>query len=292
MRIRRPLPGGRRGDTFPGMSVQLDKSRLPQHIAVIMDGNGRWAAKRRLGRLRGHRQGIQAVKALVRSCRELKIPYLTIFAFSTENWGRPEDEIDGLMGLMRQYIRSELREIRDNGVRLKIAGDLSRMPADVLEQIDYALEQTAHNTDLLLTICLSYSGRQEILRAARQIAQQAKDGELDPEQIDEQLFASLLYTHPAPDPDLLIRTSGEMRISNFLLWQLAYTEIYVTDTLWPDFDKDELQRAISVYQERERRMGLTGEQLARAAQSTAGESPEGHEDGTPGASGEPGPVGS
>jgi len=262
------------------MTVEIDKNRLPQHIAVIMDGNGRWAAKRRLGRIRGHRQGVQAVKELVRSCRELKIPYLTIFAFSTENWGRPGEEIEGLMGLLRQYIRSELKEIRDNGVRIKVAGDLSRLPADVLEQIDYALVQTANNKDLLLTICLSYSGREDILRATRRLAERARAGELLPEQIDATLFSEQLYTHPEPDPDLLIRTSGEQRISNFLLWQLAYTEIYVTAALWPDFDKDELYRAIAAFQSRERRMGLTGEQLAAQAQPEPDEPPMEHTDGT------------
>ena len=245
------------------MPVEIDKERLPRHIAVIMDGNGRWAAKRRLGRVRGHRQGIQAVKATVKACRELKIPYLTIFAFSTENWGRPKDEIQGLMGLLRQYIKSELKEIRDNGVRIKVMGDISGLPADVLEQIDDAIAQTAHNKDMVLSIALSYSGRWDILDAAKQLARKAAKGEIDPEQITEQMFADHLASHPEPDPDLLIRTSGEERISNFLLWQLAYTEIYVTPTLWPDFDKDELHKAIAAYQQRERRMGLTAEQLAR-----------------------------
>ena len=236
-------------------------AELPRHIAVIMDGNGRWAKQRGLHRIEGHRAGIRAVKRLVRNCRKMKIPYLTVFAFSTENWRRPKAEVDALMAMLKQFIRKELPELKENGIRLKVIGDLSKIPDDVRREIEWAIRETRHNSDMVLTIALSYSGRDEIVRAAKKIAERARAGKLDPEKLTERKFARFLDTAGIPDPDLLIRTSGEQRISNFLLWQLAYTEFYITPTLWPDFKKKDLEDAIRQFARRERRFGYTSEQI-------------------------------
>lgn len=239
----------------------MPPASLPRHVAIIMDGNGRWAKRRGLPRLRGHEEGVKRAWETVEACRELGIEVLTLYAFSSENWQRPPEEVRGLMGLLERYLREELDRLGQHGVQLRAIGDLSRLPPAVRELVEEAMRRTAGQRGMVLNLALSYGGREEILRAVRRLVQLALRGEIHPDQIDERLFASCLYTDGLPDPDLLIRTSGEMRISNFLLWQLAYTEIYVTPVLWPDFDREELRRALEEYARRERRFGLTGEQL-------------------------------
>ncbi len=241
--------------------ADLDPQRLPQHLAVIMDGNGRWAKQRGLSRVQGHTKGIDSVRELVRACRKLGIPYLTLYAFSTENWGRPTAEVEGLFDLLVRFMKKELPEFEKNNVRLGVIGRLDRVKPEIRAQIADAIERTSRNRALTLTVALSYSGRDELVEAARHLAQAAAAGSLDPAQIDEAVLARHLFTAGLPDPDLLIRTSGEMRVSNFLLWQIAYTELYVTDVLWPDFGPAELRRALVDYARRERRFGHTSEQL-------------------------------
>jgi len=226
-----------------------------------MDGNGRWAKKRSLNRIRGHREGIESVRVIVRACREIGIGVLTLYAFSTENWQRPREEISALMGLLKQFLKAELPEMMENNIRLNAIGDIERLPNHVREVLRKALGKTRENQGMVLNLALSYGGRDEIVRAAQEIASQVKEGHLRSEEITRELFSSYLYTHGMPDPDLLIRTSGEMRISNFLLWQIAYAEIFVTETLWPDFRREELTQILHEYQNRERRFGLTGEQI-------------------------------
>ncbi len=239
----------------------LLKDKLPHHLAIIMDGNGRWAAKQSLHRVAGHQKGAESVRAIVRASREIGIPYLTLFAFSSENWSRPRPEVDALMVLLRNYLETELEEMLDNGIRLMAIGDLGRLPKEVLAQLQESMKKTAPGEDMVLTLALSYGGRDDILQATRRIMAHCQDGVLSPREINETLFSKYLWSANLPDPDLLIRTSGEMRISNFFLWQLAYTEIYVTSTLWPDFSKEELIQALLSYQNRERRFGLTSEQI-------------------------------
>ncbi len=239
----------------------LIRSDIPQHIAIIMDGNGRWAKSRGLERLEGHRAGAKSVQAITTECRKLGVRYLTLFSFSTENWLRAEEEVSGLMSLFRQYLDSELSTLLDNGIRLRAVGDLKRLPAPVRIALNRDVEKTAKNTGMDLVLAISYGSREEILHAARSLAERVKSGEISPQQIDSELFSQSLWTADIPDPDLLIRTSGEMRISNFLLWQIAYAEIVVTDELWPDFNKQSLHRALVEYQQRERRFGLTTEQI-------------------------------
>ncbi|HSR13993.1 MAG TPA: polyprenyl diphosphate synthase, partial [Thermodesulfobacteriota bacterium] len=212
---------------------RLDKEKLPRHVAVIMDGNGRWAARHSLHRVAGHQKGAESVREVVRASREIGIPYLTLFAFSSENWSRPRREVDALMVLLNDYLESELGEMRDNDIRLMAIGDLDRLPTFVLETLGKNMKETAHCTGMTLSLALSYGGRDDILHAVRAIARHVRSGNL-PGEIDENVFCKYLWTAGLPDPDLLIRTSGEMRISNFFLWQLAYTEMYVTSTLWPD----------------------------------------------------------
>lgn len=233
----------------------LDQNRLPQQVAVIMDGNGRWAKKRGYPRVMGHRKGVDALKALLRCCRDWGIPGLTAYAFSTENWGRPEEEVTFLMTLFERVLRRELAEMMTEQVRIRFVGNLNALPDSLQAEIAEAMEKTAANQGIEFTVATNYGGRQEILRACRAIAQQVQNGEIQPEHIDEQLFTQNLYTANIRDPDLLIRTSGEMRISNFLLWQLAYAEIYVTDTLWPDFDRHAFYQALQAFQQRDRRFG-------------------------------------
>ena len=233
----------------------LDGNRLPEQVAVIMDGNGRWAGQRGLPRVMGHRKGVDALKALLRCCRDWGIPGLTAYAFSTENWGRPSEEVAFLMTLFERVLRRELAEMMREQVRIRFVGNLSALPDSLQAEIAVAMEETANNTGIEFTVATNYGGRQEILKACRSIAQQVQDGEITADAIDEQLFRQHLYTADLPDPDLLIRTSGEMRISNFLLWQLAYAEIYVTDTLWPDFDRSAFYQALLAYQKRDRRFG-------------------------------------
>lgn len=238
----------------------IDKTRLPRHIAIIMDGNGRWAKERGKERSYGHRQGVESVRTITRAAGNLGIKYLTLYTFSTENWSRPEEEVHALMALMVMAIERETPDLMKNNVRLTAIGDLERMPAEVRERLSRCMEQTASNTGITLVLALSYSSRWEIVRAARFMAAEAA-GRLLPEQIDEQLVSSALTTSAIPDPDLLIRTGGECRISNFLLWQAAYSELYFTPQYWPDFDEESLYKAICDYQSRERRFGKISEQL-------------------------------
>ena len=243
--------------------VESDPSRLPQHVAVIMDGNGRWAQQRGLARLHGHRVGKDSVRAIVETSRRLGIKYLSLYAFSTENWHRPPREVDGLMGLLRRYLATELRKMMKHQIRLLAVGSLRRLPPAVRDALRSTIEATRSNTGMTVILAVSYGGREEIARAARSIARQVQRGELDPEQITAGTFAKHLGTNGIPDPDLLIRTSGEMRLSNFFLWQLAYTEMYVTDTLWPDFREREFMQAVAFFQQRQRRFGRTPEQAER-----------------------------
>lgn len=229
----------------------------PVHVAIIMDGNGRWATARGLPRTLGHQRGAEAVRRSVKGAAELGIRYLTLYGFSSENWKRPAAEIDDLMGLLRLYLRSEIAELDRNGVRLRVIGDRERLGSDIVRLIEDAEARTRGNTRLNLTVALSYGGRAEITQAARRIAAAVQRGELRPEDIDEALFARFLLTDGIPDPDLLIRTSGEQRISNFLLWQSAYTELLFLDRLWPDFSKDDLEDAIREFHRRDRRYGAS-----------------------------------
>ncbi|CAN5430950.1 isoprenyl transferase [soil metagenome] len=234
---------------------QIDRTNLPQHIAIIMDGNGRWAKKKGAARIFGHRNAIQAVTDVTEGCGELGVKYLTLYAFSTENWGRPKEEVDGLMELLVNTIKKEIKNLMENRVRLQTIGDISHLPKACQRNLEEAKETTKNNTGLTVLLALNYSGRWEILKAARKLAEEAQQGQLHPEDIDEKMFSSLMETAGIPDPELLIRTSGEIRISNFLLWQIAYTELYITKTLWPDFRKNDLFEAIWSYQQRERRFG-------------------------------------
>ncbi|PPR23236.1 MAG: Ditrans,polycis-undecaprenyl-diphosphate synthase ((2E,6E)-farnesyl-diphosphate specific) [Alphaproteobacteria bacterium MarineAlpha10_Bin2] len=233
----------------------VDPVSVPRHVAIIMDGNGRWARARGLPRIAGHKQGAEAVRSTVRACSDLGISYLTIYAFSSENWKRPASEVDDLMGLLRLYIRRELASLGREGVRIRFIGDRSRLDGDINRLISESEENTKNNKGLIFTVALNYGGRQEILEAARVFAQNVRDGTLDPEDMNEQLFESYLQSTDMPDPDLLIRTSGEQRLSNFLLWQSAYTEFLFTSTLWPDFKREHLEQAVHEYQHRERRYG-------------------------------------
>jgi undecaprenyl diphosphate synthase len=227
----------------------------PVHVAIIMDGNGRWAKARGLPRIAGHKRGADAVRETVRAAAELGVSYLTLFGFSSENWKRPAAEVQDLMGLLRIYLRSEVAELSRNGVRFRVVGERSRLAADTIALIEEAEAMTAANSGLVLTLALSYGGRQEIVQAARRLAEQTAAGRLDAAAIDENLFARHLFTADIPDPDLLIRTSGEMRISNFLLWQCAYAELAFLDVLWPDFTKRHLEQALREFEGRERRWG-------------------------------------
>lgn len=241
--------------TLQELPADLARERLPKHVAVIMDGNGRWAKRQGLPRIMGHRRGVDALKELLRCCRDWGVQALTAYAFSTENWGRPLEEVDFLMTLFERVLRQELREMMQEDVRITFVGNLSALPPSLQAEIERSMAETRHNQGIQFTIATNYGGRQEILQACRAIAAQVQQGQLQPDEIDEAVFERHLYTAGVCDPDLLIRTSGEMRISNFLLWQLAYSELYVTDTLWPDFDRTEFHRALSAYQQRHRRFG-------------------------------------
>lgn len=234
---------------------------IPRHVAVIMDGNGRWAERRGLDRVQGHRAGIEAVRATVRAAHELGVRFLTLYAFSTENWSRPKGEVDALMGLLEHYLEAEIEELDRNGIRLRAIGRLDRLPELARAKLDEALHRTRDNGEMTVVFALSYGGRTEIVDAARKLARDVEHGKLDPEQIDEKTFSAYLYDPELPDPDLLIRTGGEARVSNFLLWQIAYAELHVTEVMWPDFRKSDLVEAIWDYQQRERRYGLTSAQV-------------------------------
>jgi undecaprenyl diphosphate synthase len=239
------------------MNAAATPRPVPRHIAIIMDGNGRWARARGLPRIAGHQRGAEAARRAVTAAAELEVPYLTLFGFSSENWKRPSGEIQDLMGLLRHYLRAEVAELHSNGVRLKVIGDLSRFSSDILDLIAHAESLTQNNARITLTMALSYGGRAEIVEAIRTIAQRIACGDIAAEAIDEEYVARHLFTSGLPDPDLLIRTSGEQRISNFLLWQCAYSELVFTKTLWPDFSKRDLEQAIDEFCGRERRYGAS-----------------------------------
>lgn len=239
----------------------LLRERLPRHVAVIMDGNGRWAKRRGLPRIMGHRRGVDALKDLLRCARDWGIEALTAYAFSTENWGRPTEEVEFLMTLFERVLRRELQEMMEENVRIRFVGNLQALPTSLQAEIERSMTMTSSNTGIQFTVATNYGGRQEIVQACRAIAAQIQAGQLQPEDIDESVFERHLYTTGICDPDLLIRTSGEMRISNFLLWQMAYAEIYVTDTFWPDFDRSQFHSALRDYQSRERRFGKVGTRL-------------------------------
>ena len=239
----------------------IDFNKLPKHVAVIMDGNGRWAKKQGARRIFGHRNAVQAVRDVTECCGELGIKYLTLYAFSTENWSRPKEEVEGLMELLVNTLKQEIGTLMDNQVKLKTIGDTSHLPKNCQKNLEWAINETKNNSGLTLILALSYSGRWEIVEAVKKLATEVKEGKLDISSINEPTFANYLKTSGIPDPELLIRTSGELRISNFLLWQIAYTELFITPTLWPDFTKEHLYEAIWSYQQRERRFGKTSEQL-------------------------------
>jgi len=238
---------------FPTLS--LDRERLPRHVAIVMDGNGRWATRRGLMRLEGHRRGKDSVRAVVEAARELNIPYLTLFAFSNENWQRPNSEVRFLMGLLRRFLMTEHKRLMKRDIRLVAVGDRSRLPAPVQHALEETIALTADNRSMTVVLALSYGGRQEIVQAVRRLAGEVAAGKLSPDEIEEHMLEERLDTANLPDPDLLIRTSGELRLSNFYLYQLAYTELYFTDTLWPDFREREFLSALAAYQARERRFG-------------------------------------
>ena len=240
---------------------QLDHNRIPSHIAIIMDGNGRWAKARGLNRSMGHQQGVVAVREITTACSQLGVKYLTLYTFSTENWNRPVDEVAALMTLILHSLEEEL--FMKNNVRLRVIGDISRTPQEVQEAIGGLIERTSVNTGMTLVIALSYSSRWEITQTVRTLAQKVKDVQLSPDDIDENTISHHLATEFMPDPELLIRTGGELRLSNYLLWQCAYSELYFCDTFWPDFHEAELRKAILDYQQRERRFGKTSEQVAK-----------------------------
>lgn len=245
----------------------IDKNRLPRHIAVIMDGNGRWAKEKGQDRLYGHFHGVQSVRDVVEGSAEIGLEYLTLYAFSTENWDRPENEVTGLMELLVDTIRKEVPTLNKNNIKLHVIGDMNMMPAYARTELQEALDETSKNTGLNLVMALSYSSRWELINAVKEVAQDVKDGKVQPDQVNQALFQQYLATSAFPDPELMIRTSGEFRISNFLLYQLAYSELYFTDTCWPDFRKKNLYEAILDFQKRERRFGKTSEQLQQPANS-------------------------
>ena len=244
-----------------GYKEQIQPNRIPRHIAIIMDGNGRWAKKQGLARMFGHRQGVETVHRITEAAAELGVQYLTLYAFSTENWNRPKEEVDALMVLLVETIAKETPTLMKNNIRLQTIGDLSRLPQTTYDKFMECIQQTSQNTGLTLIIALSYSARWEIIQAAQHMAQAVQEGTLLPEDINEETISNYLTTAQVPDPDLLSRTSGELRISNFLLWQLAYSELYFTNCLWPDFTNEEFYHAIVDYQHRERRFGKTSEQI-------------------------------
>lgn len=239
----------------PSGLTDLDRDKLPRHVAVIMDGNGRWAKKRLLNRIRGHEKGVDVVREIVRACRRIGIPVLTLYAFSTENWQRPKSEVMALMSLLERFLVSEKQEMLSNNIRLNAIGQVERLPDQTQNVLREVAQATEHCTGMLLNLALSYGGRSEIVKAVQEIAREVTEGKLLPEEVTPEIVQDHLYTRGIPDPDLVIRTSGEMRISNFLLWQMAYSEIVVTDTLWPDFGEAEFVSILKDFQHRERRFG-------------------------------------
>ena len=242
---------------------RIDKTNLPRHIAIIMDGNGRWAQNHSLGRIAGHRKGAQSVRKVVEACRSIGISYLTLYAFSSENWSRPEKEVSALMTLLERYLKSEVKVMMKNDIRLLTIGDTSALPEKVRLVLEETIRTTSGNTAMTLVLALNYGSHDEILGAVKKIAGEARLGKIAAVDITEERFSEYLYTKGIPDPDLLIRTSGEYRLSNFMMWQVAYTEFYFTDTLWPDFGEEQLVEAILEFQRRERRFGLTSHQVQK-----------------------------
>ena len=251
------------------MGASGSNTALPRHVAIIMNGNGRWAEARGLPRVKGHEEGARSVRAIVRECRKRGVEALTLYSFSTENWRRPKAEVGALMTLLQQYVLQERREILDNNIRLRAIGQIDRLPLFVRMPLRALVRESAGNTGMCLNLALSYGARAEIVSAVQSVAELVKKGRIAPNQIDEALISQHLFTAGQPDPDLLIRTSGELRVSNFLLWQIAYAEIYVTDVAWPDFREPELDRAFASFGHRERRFGRTGNQLAGGEQGTS-----------------------
>ncbi|PLW93700.1 MAG: isoprenyl transferase [Marinilabiliales bacterium] len=247
---------------------EISKNKVPVHVAIIMDGNGRWAKAKGLDRAEGHRYGAEAVKKVVRAAGKIGVEYLTLYAFSSENWKRPQYEVDAIMDLLVFMIQRETPELMQNNVRLQAIGEIDRLRPEARKKLEDTIQTTSENTGLNLILALSYSSKKEILRAVKSVAVKVKNGEIKPEDIDESYVDGSLYTADMPDPDLLIRTSGELRISNFLLWQIAYSEFYFTKTYWPDFDEQAFYEAIQDYQARERRFGLTGEQITSNSNPT------------------------
>lgn len=240
-----------------------NSGEIPKHIAIIMDGNGRWAKKRGLPRVAGHKRGVDTVKEIVEACAEIGVKFLTLYTFSTENWKRPKDEVSTLMRLLLNSLRDRVNELNENDIRLTTIGDTESLPLAVRKQLEFDIERTKNNKKMVLNLALSYSGRWELLEAIKQIAISTVEGKIKSEDIDEKLVSSFLTTKNIPDPDLLIRTSGEFRVSNFLLWQIAYSEFIITETLWPDFSKFDLYDAIKIFQKRERRFGKVSEQITK-----------------------------
>jgi len=243
------------------LKESIDLSKLPNHVAIIMDGNGRWAKERGKNRLFGHTNGVKSVRETAEGCAELGVKYLTLYAFSTENWNRPILEVTGLMDLLLRTIMAEVKTLQDNNIRLRTIGDIDALPGNTARELRVAMEQTAGNTRMDMILALNYSGKADIVQAVRTIAEDVKEGKIKAADINDRMVDEHLYTAGIPDPELMIRTSGEQRISNFLLWQLAYTEFYFTEKFWPDFDREELYQAILTYQARERRFGKTTEQI-------------------------------
>jgi undecaprenyl diphosphate synthase len=243
------------------LKEKVDLTRIPQHVAIIMDGNGRWARKHGKNRIFGHSSGVNSVRETSEGCAELGVKYLTLYAFSTENWSRPITEVTALMMLLLKTIKAELKTLLKNDIRLKVIGDISKLPAGVAKELADAMKRTANNKRMDLILALNYSGRSEITRAVKEISLRVEKGEIAPDSITEELISNNLYTAGIPDPELLIRTSGEMRVSNFMLWQLAYAEYFFTEVFWPEFTREELYKAIIDFQNRERRFGKTSEQL-------------------------------
>ncbi len=241
--------------------MDLDLQKLPRHIAIIMDGNGRWARQQNLPRIEGHRRGSETVEEIIEACRELNIPYLTLYAFSMENWARPQEEVNALMSLLKEFLQIKRQKLIDNEIRFEVIGDISRLPDNVLQVVNDTRQQTAHLNKMVLCLALSYGARDEMVRAVKKMLADVQSGKLDQADLDQQKIADYLDTHFMPDPDLLIRTSGESRTSNFLLWQTAYSEFIFTETLWPDFHRSNLMDMLQEYQRRERRFGQTSDQV-------------------------------
>jgi undecaprenyl diphosphate synthase len=248
---------------------EIDAERIPRHVAVIMDGNGRWAVDRGLERNAGHREGIESVREIIRACRDYGVETLTLYAFSIENWNRPKNEVSELMRLLEEYLETELAEVMEHGAQVRSIGRLDRLPPSTRRAVEHAVAKTADNDGMKLVFALSYGGRAEIIDATRRIARDAELGKIDPEDLDEKTFASYLYAPDISDPDLLIRTGAEQRVSNFLLWQIAYSELHLSTKMWPAFRRPEFEAAILDYQGRERRYGLTGEQVRNGSSTTS-----------------------